>query len=177
MQSAEPNVLDGLAAPRDHTEVARPHEQPLPIVAQHGVNVSSDVIADTERRMNAVLHFAPRPDARSEVDYPTRTHWSRILYCDLLGVELGGETWSRGRSIIRRILKTIVAGTQKVAAFTRQLLARRRQHREAWAAYDALRQLDDHTLRDLGFRRSKLMPVVSQDVIARVTVRQLEGSL
>jgi uncharacterized protein YjiS (DUF1127 family) len=177
MQSAEQNVLDGLAARRDHTLAARPHAQPLPIVAQHTVNVSSEVLADTERTMNSVLHFAPRPDAHSEADYPTRTHWSRILYCDLLGVEFGGETWSRGRSITRRIRKTIVAGTEKVAAFTRQLLARRRQHREAWAAYDALRQLDDHTLRDLGLERSKLMPIVSQDVITRATVRQLEGSL
>jgi uncharacterized protein YjiS (DUF1127 family) len=81
------------------------------------------------------------------------------------------------RSVAGRIRKTIVAGVEEIAAFTRRFRARRRHRREAWAAYDALRQLDDHTLRDLGFERSKLMPAVSENVIAHGTVRQLDGSL
>jgi uncharacterized protein YjiS (DUF1127 family) len=184
MQSAEPKVLDGLAAPRDLAPLARSHEPPLPVVAEHALHVSNEVLADIDRRMEAALHFAARPDARggashtrSEAGYPTRTHWSRILYCDLLGVELGGDNWSRSGSITGRIRKTIVAGIEKAAAFTRRLRARRRQQREAWTAYDALRQLDDHTLRDLGFERSELKLVVSEEVIFHATVRQLEGSL
>jgi hypothetical protein len=177
MPSAEPNVLDGFAALRDCARPARPHKGPLPIFAKHAVHASSEVLADTDWTMESVLHFAARPDARSEAEYPTRTHWSRILYCDLLGLELGGAAWSRSRSIAGRIRKTIVSSIETAAAFTRQLRARRRQHREAWAAYDAIRQLDDHTLRDLGFDPSKLMLVVSEDVIAHPTVRQLEGSL
>jgi uncharacterized protein YjiS (DUF1127 family) len=117
MQTAEPKIFDGFAAPRDQTPLARSHEAPLPVFAAHAVHVSSEVLA------------------------------------------------------------VIVAGIEKAAAFTHRLRARRRQQREAWAAYDALRQLDDHTLRDLGFERSKLMRVVPEVVIARATVRQLEGSL
>jgi uncharacterized protein YjiS (DUF1127 family) len=176
MQSAQPTVFNGFAAPRDLTQGVRPHE-PDPLLAEHGVHVSSEVLADIDRRMEAVLHFAARPDARSGAGSPTRTHWSRILHCDLLGVESGGDAWSQTRSFAGRIRKAIVAGVEEVAAFTRRFRARRRQRREAWAAYDALRQLDDHTLRDLGFERSKLMPAVSEDVTTHGSVRQLEESL
>jgi uncharacterized protein YjiS (DUF1127 family) len=79
--------------------------------------------------------------------------------------------------IAGRVCKTVVAAIGKAAAFARRLRARRRQRRAAWAAYDALRQLDDHTLRDLGFERSESIPLVAEDVLARATVRQLEGSL
>jgi Domain of unknown function (DUF1127). len=49
-----------------------------------------------------------------------------------------------------------------VGAFARKVYARYRQRREASAFYDALRQLDDHTLRDLGFDRSEIGSVVAE---------------
>jgi uncharacterized protein YjiS (DUF1127 family) len=176
MQSTQPKALDRFDAPRDVAPPGRFHNPPLPVFVEHAVHVSSELSADIDWRMEAA-DSAARPDARGADDYPTRTHWTRILYCDLLSFELGNAGWSRSGSITGRIRKTIVAGIEKAAAFTHRLRARRRQHREAWDAYDALRQLDDHTLRDLGFDRSKLTLVVSDGVIAHATVRQLEGSL
>jgi uncharacterized protein YjiS (DUF1127 family) len=49
-----------------------------------------------------------------------------------------------------------------IGAFARRAYARYRQRREASAFYDALRQLDDHTLRDLGFDRSEIGSVVAE---------------
>jgi len=56
----------------------------------------------------------------------------------------------------------IVALMQSLAAFARQSLARHRQRRRARNTYDALRQLDDRTLRDLGFDRSEIRSVVAE---------------
>jgi len=56
----------------------------------------------------------------------------------------------------------IVAVMQAVAAIARQALARYAQHQRARSMYDALRQLDDHTLRDLGFDRSEIRSVVAE---------------
>ena len=56
----------------------------------------------------------------------------------------------------------IVALMQAVAAIARQALARYAQHQRARSMYDALRQLDDHTLRDLGFDRSEIRSVVAE---------------
>lgn len=49
-----------------------------------------------------------------------------------------------------------------IGAFARKAYARHRQRREAGAFYNALRQLDDHTLRDLGFDRSEIGSVVAE---------------
>ena len=56
----------------------------------------------------------------------------------------------------------IVALMQALAAFARQSLARHRQRRRARSTYDALRQLDDRTLRDLGFHRSEIRSVAAE---------------
>jgi len=56
----------------------------------------------------------------------------------------------------------IVALMQALAAFARQSLARHRQRRRARSTYDALRQLDDRTLRDLGFDRSEITSVAAE---------------
>jgi hypothetical protein len=40
--------------------------------------------------------------------------------------------------------------------------ARHKQRREARAIYDALRQLDDRTLHDLGFDRSEMTSVAAE---------------
>jgi uncharacterized protein YjiS (DUF1127 family) len=58
--------------------------------------------------------------------------------------------------------KIIVAVMQAVAAIARQALARYAQHQRARSTYDALSQLDDRTLRDLGFDRSEIRSVVAE---------------
>jgi uncharacterized protein YjiS (DUF1127 family) len=60
-------------------------------------------------------------------------------------------------------LAEIIAETVwAVGAFARRAYARYRQRREASAFYEALRQLDDHVLRDLGIDRSELRSVVAE---------------
>jgi uncharacterized protein YjiS (DUF1127 family) len=49
-----------------------------------------------------------------------------------------------------------------VGALARQAYVRYRQRREANALRQALRRLDDHTLRDLGFDRSEIGSVVAE---------------
>jgi uncharacterized protein YjiS (DUF1127 family) len=53
----------------------------------------------------------------------------------------------------------MVAAIKAVSEFARQAYARYQQHRKASDIYDALRQLDDSTLRDLGFDRSELRSI------------------
>ena len=53
----------------------------------------------------------------------------------------------------------IIAVIQAACAIARRAHARHRQRRQAWDLYDALQQLDNHTLRDLGFDRSEIRPV------------------
>jgi uncharacterized protein YjiS (DUF1127 family) len=68
----------------------------------------------------------------------------------------------------------IVAAIQAAGAIARRAYARHRQRRQAMAGYDALRQLNDHTLRDLGFHRSETRSVaeVTREA-ARTRVRAL----
>jgi uncharacterized protein YjiS (DUF1127 family) len=56
----------------------------------------------------------------------------------------------------------VVAAIQAALAMTRRAYARHRQRREARLAYSALQQLDDRTLRDLGFDRSELRSVAAE---------------
>ena len=58
--------------------------------------------------------------------------------------------------------KIIIAVIHAAGATARRAHARHRQHRQARAIYDALRQLDDHTLRDLGFDRSEITSVAAE---------------
>ena len=54
------------------------------------------------------------------------------------------------------------AAIRAVAAIARRALARHRQRVEARAYYEALNQLDNRTLRDLGLDRSELRSVVAE---------------
>jgi uncharacterized protein YjiS (DUF1127 family) len=56
----------------------------------------------------------------------------------------------------------IVAAVQAAGAIVRQAQARHRQRQRAKATYDALQELDDHMLRDLGFDRSELRSVAAE---------------
>jgi uncharacterized protein YjiS (DUF1127 family) len=60
------------------------------------------------------------------------------------------------------IVEAIRAVGAIVGAIASRALARYRQRQQAWATYDALRQLDDRTLRDLGFDRSELRSVAAE---------------
>jgi uncharacterized protein YjiS (DUF1127 family) len=56
----------------------------------------------------------------------------------------------------------IVAMIQAAATSVRRAYARYRQRREIDAIYDLLRQIDDRTLRDIGFHRSELRSVAAE---------------
>jgi len=56
----------------------------------------------------------------------------------------------------------IVAAIQAVGAIARRAYARHRQRRRAKASYDALCELDDRALRDLGFHRSEIRSVAAE---------------
>jgi uncharacterized protein YjiS (DUF1127 family) len=56
----------------------------------------------------------------------------------------------------------IIAAIQAAGAIARRAHARHQQRRQAMATYDALRQLDDRTLRDLGFDRSEMRSVAAE---------------
>jgi uncharacterized protein YjiS (DUF1127 family) len=56
----------------------------------------------------------------------------------------------------------IIAAIQTAVAIARRAHARYRQRREAATIYDALRQLDDRTLRDLGFDRCEIRSVAAE---------------
>jgi len=58
--------------------------------------------------------------------------------------------------------EAVVAAIRAGSAIAQRAYARYRQRRQASAFYDALRQLDDHTLRDLGFDRSEIRSVVAE---------------
>ncbi len=71
----------------------------------------------------------------------------------------------------------IVAAIQAAGAIVRRALARYRQYRQERDTYDALRQLDDRTLRDLGLHRSEISSVAAEFMgeaeYTRVRARQI----
>lgn len=56
----------------------------------------------------------------------------------------------------------ILAAFRAVGAFARRAYLRHRQRQEAKATYDALRQLDDRALHDLGFDRSEIRSIAAE---------------
>jgi uncharacterized protein YjiS (DUF1127 family) len=87
------------------------------------------------------------------------------------------EVHRAARAFRSRLLGDIViAAIREVGAFLRRALARQRQRRQASALHDALRELDDHTLRDLGLRRSEITAVVSAEPAGRARARESPAS-
>jgi uncharacterized protein YjiS (DUF1127 family) len=58
--------------------------------------------------------------------------------------------------------EVFIAVVHAVRAFAHRAYSRYRQRREAEAIYDALRQLDDRTLKDLGFDRSEIRSIAAE---------------
>ena len=56
----------------------------------------------------------------------------------------------------------VVAAFRAGGAIARHAYVRYRQHQRARAVYDTLRELDDHTLRDMGFDRSEIRSVAAE---------------
>ena len=56
----------------------------------------------------------------------------------------------------------VVAAFRAAGAMARRAYVRYRQHRRTRAVYDTLRELDGHTLRDLGFDRSEIRSVAAE---------------
>jgi len=56
----------------------------------------------------------------------------------------------------------IAAAIVSVGAFARETYARHVQRRQRASINDALRELDDHTLRDLGFHRSEITSIAAE---------------
>lgn len=50
----------------------------------------------------------------------------------------------------------LFAAFREAGAILRRARERRERRRQAWATYEALRGLDDRTLRDIGYHRSEL---------------------
>jgi uncharacterized protein YjiS (DUF1127 family) len=64
-----------------------------------------------------------------------------------------------------------VAAIRATRAFARRAYARHQQHRQMKSIGDLLRDLDDHTLRDLGFHRSEISSVAAEMVGAAECTR------
>lgn len=79
------------------------------------------------------------------------------------------------RTLRSRVLGGIVVAIRKVDVIVRRALARHRQRRQIRADYGALRELDDRTLRDLGFHRSEILSVATEvaGAVERTRVRAL----
>jgi uncharacterized protein YjiS (DUF1127 family) len=56
----------------------------------------------------------------------------------------------------------IVAAIGAVVAFVRRVRAHHQQRQHAGAVYDALRELDDRTLHDLGLDRSEITSIAAE---------------
>jgi uncharacterized protein YjiS (DUF1127 family) len=83
-----------------------------------------------------------------------------ILWRASAGNDAVGEDWTRTADDAEPWI--IMAAIRAVGAIARRAHARHRQRQQARAVYDALRQLDDRTLRDLGFDRSEITSVAAE---------------
>ena len=88
------------------------------------------------------------------------THWSRILYSDISAARADATPPHRsGATALRAVIVTAI---NQWIATGRRARARYRQRRDAMATRQGLCELDDRTLRDLGFGRSEIQSVVAE---------------
>ena len=157
--------------------------------AKHSGQIASDLSTLAGVRLDNTpdCGMSGQPTSAPPID----THWSRILHYDLSKGEVepwgqhalaangfadaaGTDTASSPRLTSYQPQQTprphrsfalgelIVAAMQAAAASVRRAHARYRHRREIDAIDDVLRQLDDRTLRDLGFYRSALGSVAAE---------------
>ena len=87
---------------------------------------------------------------------------ARFLAAARLGL-IDYALYEEARANRALLLGELIAATmQAIGAFVRRAWARYRQRREARATYMALRDLDDRTLRDLGFARDELISIAAE---------------
>ena len=167
IDSDRPAALDEIA----HRGASTPGD--APIAAHCGRSVVDDAIR------------ADRTASRDVIEAWTRHAQAANGFGDLTpvgspasGQPANHEAHDAARTLRSRALGGIVVAIQKVGVIVRRALARHRQRRQIRAACDALRQLDDRTLRDLGFHRSEILSVVTEvaGAVERTRVRALPMS-
>jgi uncharacterized protein YjiS (DUF1127 family) len=79
------------------------------------------------------------------------------------------------RERTRRIGDMVLRALAATASLVRRALVRYRQHRDARRMYDALRQLDDRALHDLGLDRSELTSI-AHEVVGRAEATRAHSS-
>jgi uncharacterized protein YjiS (DUF1127 family) len=141
-------------------------------VAPHGVITSSDASIAILRRGPAGNDATPEDPATSNAEVqPWAQH---ALAQNGFGDFASTDTASSARPTSYELDQAarayrsftlgeiIVAAIQAAVAIARRAYASYRQRREAGAICEALRELDDRTLRDLGFDRDEIRSVAAE---------------
>jgi uncharacterized protein YjiS (DUF1127 family) len=140
-------------------------------IAVHRATAVRDAAVVVLRRRVTVNHMGDNPASDSD-EIESRAQYARAAN-GLGDVDALAATHAarRARYELQQAARTrrwltlgemIVAAIRAGGALARRAYARYRQRRQASAFYDALRRLDDHTLRDLGFDRSEIRSVVAE---------------
>jgi uncharacterized protein YjiS (DUF1127 family) len=130
-----------------NTQRTKQNWRPAEVHLNHSLDRLQIVPSDLENQMQDL----DTTDAPAPLD----TDWSRILYCDLFTARTDDcardarESDPRGSWAWR--------ASAKIGLCARRVLAGLRQWRRFTRFHDALRQLDDRTLRDIGLHRSEIL--------------------
>jgi uncharacterized protein YjiS (DUF1127 family) len=109
-------------------------------------------------------------DSRHEIDAWARRAHAANGFGDAATVDSAASAWPSNYELYRaaRANRAFVLGemmasaVRSVRALVRLAYRRYRQYRHESALYDTLSQLDDRTLRDLGFDRSEIRSVAAE---------------
>jgi len=122
-----------------------------------GAAVRGDAVpADVITRGTAPVSFLLRESAGNDPARPGSAGSSSAPAAsyELLRVAHARRAWF--------LAEMVVASIQAIGSIARRAYTRYREYREEKTTYDALSQLDDWTLRDLGFDRSELRSVAAE---------------